>query len=127
MKYMEILKSNYRVKPESIGPPNIYLGSNMLKVENRSGYGECWGMDSEQYVREAVKSVQAQLKKDGFKFHSKLSGPNVSARQPFITVKYRSELETTPFCTDDQAICLLHEPYRDFTLDCHIMQDQYYV
>jgi hypothetical protein len=103
MRYMEMLKDNYRVKPESIGPPKIYLGANMSKVGTKSGVGECWGMNSEQYVREAVKNVKSRLKEDGLRFDKKLSDPNYSPRQPFSTIKYRPELDTTPFCTDAQT------------------------
>ena len=36
-KYMVQLKANYYVKESSIGPPNIYLGSRVKLVKDRSG------------------------------------------------------------------------------------------
>ena len=103
MRYTEMLKDDYCVKPESIGPPKIYLGANMSKVETHTGEGECWGMNSEPYVRDAVKNIKSRLKEDGLHFDKKLYDPNYSPRQPFSTIKYRPELDTTPFCSDAQT------------------------
>ena len=36
-QYMAQLKANYYVKESSIGPPNIYLGSRVKLVKDRSG------------------------------------------------------------------------------------------
>ena len=48
------------VKEPSIGPPDIYLGGKVWKVELDTGV-ECWAFSSSQYVQEAVRNVRKCL------------------------------------------------------------------
>ena len=56
-KYVEL-------KPESIGPPKIYLGGHMQKVtlENNA---EAWAFSSSQYVRNAVDNIEKYVHQTG--------------------------------------------------------------
>jgi hypothetical protein len=49
-KYMDIMKSKYFVKSESIGPPKVYLGANIQSIPSRVDGKECLGGSAEQYV-----------------------------------------------------------------------------
>ena len=100
---MEMIQSQYPVKPKSIGPPTVYLGANIQKLDSNTPGKQCYGQSCEQYVREAIKNVKARLKQDGFSYNKKLSDPNYSPQQPFSHIKYRPELDTSFECTDDQA------------------------
>jgi hypothetical protein len=44
-------------KEESIGPPKIYLGGHVRKVQLDNGV-ECWAFSSSQYVQSAIKNVE---------------------------------------------------------------------
>ena len=99
---MEDIKSSYLVKPDSIGPPSIYLGANILKIKSKIPGKECWASSAEQYVTEAVKNVKKRMKEDGFEFNKKLSDINYSPKQPFSSVSYRPELDCTAECTPPQ-------------------------
>jgi hypothetical protein len=51
---------NFTLKEKSIGPPKIYLGGSVRKVQLNNGV-ECWAYSSSQYVQAAVKKVEAYL------------------------------------------------------------------
>ena len=53
----------FELKEESIGPPKLYLGSRIRKVQLENGI-ECWAASSSQYVQAAVKNVEEYLGKD---------------------------------------------------------------
>jgi hypothetical protein len=51
------------LKEESIGPPKIYLGGHVRRVQLNNGV-ECWAFSSsQQYVQAAVKNVEEYLSK----------------------------------------------------------------
>ena len=54
---MAQLKANYYVKESSIGPPNIYLGSRVKLVKDRSG-NRAYATSSDEYIKEAIKVVE---------------------------------------------------------------------
>ena len=47
----------FELKEESIGPPKIYLGGHVRKVELDNGVS-AWTFSSSQYVRSAIKNVE---------------------------------------------------------------------
>jgi len=101
-KHIDAIGSVFKMKDGSTGQPKVYLGSNCLKVEFRSG-GECWAMSAEQYVTDTVKTVKQRLKDDGYEFNKKLSDTKYSPKQPFTCAKYRLELEVSEMCSDAKA------------------------
>ena len=50
----------FELKEESIGPPKIYLGARVRKVQLDNGV-EAWAASSSQYVQAAVKNVETFL------------------------------------------------------------------
>jgi hypothetical protein len=101
-QYIDQIDSVFKIKEGSAGPPTVYLGANIQKLQSRSG-GECWGMSCEQYVRDAIKHVKDKLKRDGLEFNRKLSDPLYSPQQPFSTQKYKPELDSSHLCSDQEA------------------------
>ena len=97
---MKALQTTCPVKPDSIGPPKIYLGANIQKIEGKGNNIKCWGLSAERYVREAVRNVKEKVKRDGFTFNKKLSDTKYSPQSPFSNVKYRPELDTSMECSE---------------------------
>jgi hypothetical protein len=93
---MDELGKLYELKPESVKPPDIYLGANIEKVQLPDGRSE-WGMTSRTYVRNAVKIVEALLLEDGD--DSRL---RTTARNPFPS-GYRPELDVTNELHDEMV------------------------
>ena len=60
----EILRNKlgkyFELKPSSIGPPSLYLGSRVRKVSLDNGF-KAWAFSPSQYVQANVKNVQAYL------------------------------------------------------------------
>ena len=82
------LDKYFELKPSSIGPPSIYLGARVRKVELDNG-AKAWAFSPSQYVQAAVKNVEAYLdEQDKYKMPSKADTP--------MTTSYRPELDITP-------------------------------
>ena len=84
----------WELKEESIGPPRIYLGGAMRKVEleNRT---KCWTFGSAQYVKSAVQNVEMHLQK---------SGRALPARAPTpLSNGYCPELDVSEELQPDEA------------------------
>ena len=80
----------FTLKEESIGPPKIYLGGSVRKVQLDNGV-ECWTFSSSQYVQAAVKNVEDYLSKrddDKWRLPAKAETP--------LRTTYRPKLNTTP-------------------------------
>jgi len=78
------------LKEESIGPPKIYLGGGVRKVQLDNGV-DCWAFSSSQYVNSAVKNVEEYLAKQEnprWKMPKKAETP--------LQTSYRPELDVSP-------------------------------
>jgi hypothetical protein len=81
----------FTLKEESIGPPNIYLGGKVRKVDVKDGSSKCWAFSSSQYVQAAVKNVEEYLSKRddvNWKLPQKAETP--------LRTSYRPELDVSP-------------------------------
>jgi hypothetical protein len=80
----------FTLKEESIGPPKIYLGGSVRKVQLDNGV-KCWAYSSSQYVRAAVKNVEEYLSTrndERWRLPAKAETP--------LQTSYRPELDVTP-------------------------------
>ena len=80
----------FHLKEESIGPPTIYLGGRVHKVQLENGVW-AWSFSSSQYVESAVKNVEEYV---GRPKNSHLKIPS-KAETPLMT-SYRPELDVSP-------------------------------
>ena len=83
----------FELKEESIGPPKIYLGGHVRKVELETGVN-CWAFGSSQYVQAAVKNVENYLADCHRTGDTRFSMP-ARANTPMRT-SYRPELDVSP-------------------------------
>ena len=77
----------FELKESSIGPPNQYLGGHMRKVELTNGV-HIWALSSSRYITEAVKNVERQVAKKGFKLPCKAETP--------LQTSYCPKIDTIP-------------------------------
>ena len=96
-RYMDQLEANYYVKPESIKFPDIYLGSRVKRVNDRSG-NPAYATSSNDYVTEAIKVVESRMKALNLSFTKSAKSPS----SPFSNIKYKPELDVTTFCSEDE-------------------------
>ena len=75
----------FELKPDSIGPPSLYLGGNLRKIELSNGV-EAWAFSSTQYVQTAVKNVEEYLVKKGQSLKAKALDPLPKGYRPEIDV-----------------------------------------
>ena len=81
------LRRYFHLKEESFGPPTIYLGGRVHKVQLENSVW-AWSFSSSQYVQSAIKNVEAYVgrpKNSHLKIPSKAETP--------LTTSYRPELD----------------------------------
>jgi hypothetical protein len=78
------------LKESSIGPPDIYLGGKVRKVNLANG-STAWSFSSSQYVQAAVNNVEEHLKKKMQKIPPKANAPLKTDYRPEIDLS--AELE----------------------------------
>lgn len=100
--YMLQIQESFKVREETIKEPDAYLGADVRKVYYPDG-SYAWTMGSKSYVKKAVNNLKKKIQADGYEFNKKLSDRNISAPQPFSSVSYRAELDTSVPCTDAQV------------------------
>ena len=83
----------FHLKEELIGPPTIYLGGRVRKVQLENGVW-AWSFSLSQYVQSAVKNVEEYIGKSEI---SHLKIPS-KAETPLMT-SYRPELDVSPELT----------------------------
>ena len=75
-------------KPESIGPPDIYLGGQLRQVQMENGM-KCWSIGSSKYIQAAIKNVEDYLAKRDLKLPTKANTPFTSNYRPELDVTYQ--------------------------------------
>jgi hypothetical protein len=77
-----------KMKNDSVGDPNIYLGSKLRKVVLSNGV-HAWMISPTKYIREAINNVARHLEREyGSKLPKRVSGP--------LPTNYRPEVDITP-------------------------------
>lgn len=97
-----MLQESCTVRDSRIGPPATYLCADIGKINYLDG-SYAWTMIFNTYVKEAVCNVRKILEEDGFIFNKKLSDKSISCPQPFSSLSYRPELDTSTKYTADQS------------------------
>jgi hypothetical protein len=85
----------FKMKEDSIGDPDIFLGSKIRKMVLPNQVG-AWMISPAKYIGEAVKTVESYLEtEDGQKFPNRVSGP--------FPTDYRPEVDITPELKGEEA------------------------
>ena len=82
------ITSFYKAKEGSIKPPDIYLGTNIDKIQMPDGR-EVWGSSSRDYVKNAITTVDQLFEEDGEGFNFRNSVKNL------FPMGYNPELDVT--------------------------------
>ena len=82
---MDAIAELYRLKEGSVGEPKTYLGANVLRYQLPDGK-ECWAMSGRDYVKNAIKTVETMLDKEGMKLRSKADRPMAAGYRPEVDV-----------------------------------------
>lgn len=82
------------MKPDSIGPPTLYLGAKLGKVQLPNGV-EAWAASTIQYVQESVKNVEHHLDKLEMKLMKGATTP--------LSPEYRPEIDVSPELDPEDA------------------------
>jgi hypothetical protein len=93
VKIMKSLEDFYRLK-DGYEKPTRYLGAEVIQWKFDDDITKIrWGLSSSQYVKEAIKNVEAELAKSDLRLPPKTSTP--------MPLNYRPELDTSPLLEDD--------------------------
>ena len=94
---MEQISQEYRLKDDSYGAPKTYLGAEIekLTINHDNTTTDAWSFKSEQYVKNAVATVEKMLKDDGRELKTNWKSRKHRGPMPHT---YRPELDTTEEC-----------------------------
>jgi hypothetical protein len=97
---MDTLAGLYRLKEDpktgkKYDKPTRYLGANLCEYKLDDDMNTYWSISAEEYVKEAVRNVEAELDKVGMKFNSRIQGP--------MATGYKPELDVTPLLDPGRA------------------------
>jgi hypothetical protein len=99
---MNQIENMFRLK-DSVEKLNMYLGTDTHEwiVQDEDGCSRsCWGIGSGSYIKEAVRTAEANFKKLNLDYSSsKKEGRGT----PFKDPDYRPELDVTELCDDEQV------------------------
>ena len=80
----------FHLKEELVGPPTVYLGGRVRKVQLGNGVW-AWSFSSSQYIQSAIKNVEEYIGKPE-NSHLKI----LSKAETPLTTSYRPELDVSP-------------------------------
>ena len=85
MSMESLMKINkyFPMKPSSIGPPKIYLGAKIMKVQLPNGV-VAFAISMSQYVKEATRNMEEHFKKRDLGLLKKASMPIAANYSPEI-------------------------------------------
>jgi hypothetical protein len=93
---LDAIDQHFKLKPGSIGVPTTYLGASISKFELPDDPDRArWAMSSQQYVKEAISTVEVWLTARGSKLKTK--APSV------LPAGYRPEMDVSTELDDDDA------------------------
>jgi hypothetical protein len=75
------LETYFKLKPDSIHPPDDCLGTKIKKTLLHNG-ASAWGKSSSHYVRNAAKNLEEWMVKEGRKLPKKAPTPMSSTYKP---------------------------------------------
>ena len=84
------LDKSFRIKPGSLGDPDIYLGAKLKKMRLPNGV-ETWALSPARYVHQSVRNAEDYISKnlgDRWKLPSRAENP--------FAINYHPEMDTTP-------------------------------
>ena len=84
----------FPMKPESVGPPKLYLGGKLSKVDLPNGV-KAWAISASKYIHNALKNVEATLSQHGLSLRRGTNSP--------LPGSYRPECDVTPECDTHNA------------------------
>ena len=96
---MDRIEGVFRLK-DKVEKPNMYLGTDTREwiVQDDDGLPRsCWGIGSESYVKEAVRTAESNFKKLDLDY---TSSRKEGRGTPFKNPDYRLELDTSDVCND---------------------------
>ena len=93
---LQHLDMYFKVKDNSIHPPNIYLGGKLRPVMLPSGK-ICWGHSASKYVQEAVHNLEDWLKEQNSKHPTRCDTPMSTSYQPELDTSEHLDAEMTNY------------------------------
>jgi hypothetical protein len=92
---LDDINTYFHLKPESVGPPDLYLGAKLSKTKLPNGV-DSWCNSSHRYVQEAIRNTEKYIQKHGAKMLRKKT-------QSPMESNYRPELDISPLLPADKA------------------------
>jgi hypothetical protein len=92
---LDDINTYFKLKPESVGSPDLYLGVKLSKTTLPNGV-EAWCNSSHRYVQEAIKNTEKYIQQHGAKMLQKKTPSPMEAN-------YRPEMDVSAILSPDRA------------------------
>ena len=92
---MEIDKY-FKLKPDSVGPPKIYLGAKLTREVLPNG-AKAWSISSSKYIQDSVSNLEKKIAKKGLKLRPGIKAPLSSKYRPEVDISPELEAEDASF------------------------------
>jgi hypothetical protein len=92
---LDDINTYFRLKPESVGTPDLYLGAKLSKTTMPNGV-EAWCNSSHRYVQEAIRNTEKYIQQHGGKMLRKKT-------QSPMESNYRPELDVSATLNPERA------------------------
>ena len=101
MPILSNLDKHFKLKPDSVGGPEIYLGTKLRQTQLPTGVW-AWGMSPLKYVNESVRNCSSNLK-------TKVKGKYILLKSAENQFKMRCDMliDISPALTLSEATCYL--------------------
>ena len=90
---MEILKPRYKLKGDSFGEPDQYLGANVGKYQLNDGH-EYWSTSVKDYIKQSCNLAYGWIVEDGRRW---------TKRKVAMTASYQPEIDISDELGDELA------------------------
>ena len=84
----------FPLKPGSVGPPKLYLGGKLSRVDLPNGV-KAWAVSASKYIQSALRNIETTLKQNGLSLRRGTNSP--------LPGSYRPECDVTPVCDNSNA------------------------
>jgi hypothetical protein len=85
MEILTRINHYFKLKPDSIHPPDDYLGTKIKETMLPNGV-KAWGQSSLHYIQNAVANLEDWMLKNGYKLPRKASTPMPTSYHPELDV-----------------------------------------
>ena len=114
------------MKPGSVGPPKLYLGAKVFKIQLPNGV-EAYAISTIQYVQESVKNIEQHLADKGMRLYRGGTAPLSPGYCPELDASPELEVQDATYYQSFIGILLWMVEMGQIDITCKVSMMSYFV